>query len=964
MAELGYGSGNEAGLPQVDLPSAGGAPPIAPPQEPLKLVIPNTNKTSFWDSLPDDVQQSPNASTQAASNASPQPKTSAFWDSLPDAPLPPPSPPTLAEDMGQTLAKDTLPMAAVGRLNWPSDLANLAYHGGQYIGNKLRGQPLEGEQYNQMMSQSPLFGSSDIVQRAEHAAGIQPYDPYYNSTKLANTVASTVLGRKPIGAPAISLPQALSVGAGAGVAQLVAPDSALAPLVGGAAAAFAHEPIAAGAIAVKNAADNAGIGPKTIALSPIVSATKGQAQQAAQNVLGNATNPNNLQNSLRKPPTLVSGSSPTMAELSTDHGIAQYQDALRTQNPADFQQRAQEQNTARAQALTKVRGEGNPQTIGEFFTDRLQAEDAAAAAKEQAAQDVAQNKGASLTNYGELPSKGATSDMMQNAQAVRKETEDSAWDILNTYGRSSADGQPVIKAAHRLKYNINELGGEEHAPVETKLYDKIEEKWPKNNITISTLKTMRTSIGDAQREVKPGTQAYRRLSILKEAVDEAMQNTANGIFQHENQAVESGRMLESNTLVHKVREWYNKENAGANEATARGASGNNLQGRAAQRSGQAAFTRAFGTGKQAERGSDGASRSEGVPPAFGKEAKEQIESARRITFKNKTLIELQNSGIIKPDGTIDPNKYDRWYAKNRDRLKSNPQFQKDLEDWKVAQKLVNDLHAEREEKQAAFQKSRAAKFMDGRDPIAEIANIFGKKSTSRKEFADLINKVKGDKAALAGTKTAVGEYILQKFKVDLEDTLDAGGRPGKIGKIGQQDALRHFIKNNSEALREIYTPEELSDLEGVVADIKRTQQWNERAKIGGQSNTTKDALQVARQGKLSIFGRIAQQMAQHATLIGAGIGELAGGHPVIGGIAAFPVKMINAFQSKGLNTIKAIELQMVLHPSTFGKAMLQQIEAKEIPAPVQRRIAATLLKSIPEEGIVSSEHYHRKKSNE
>ncbi len=950
-AEIGYGSSNQPGLPPVSLPSAGPPPEIV--RKPLKLTV-TPQKDGFWDSLPNDTDNAPplpsGDNTQVA-------KGSNFWDSLPNAPLPPAKPPTLAEDMGQTLAKNTLPMTAVGRVNWPADLANLAYHGGQYIGNKLRDKPLEGDEYDQMMSHSPLFGSGDIVQGAEQAMGIQPYDPRYPATKFANTMATMALGRSPVGMPSMSLPQALTVGAGAGGAQYAAPNSQAAPLIGGAIAALAHAPAAAGMAKAKTSLNNMGIGEKVMSLSPDVSATQGQVNQATRNISNAATNPQNLLNSVNGKSEMVNGSQPTMAEMSPDQGIAQYQDATRTQNPTPFQKRVQDQNTARAQSLVNIKGDGNAQSIGQFFVQKLQTADEFATAAEKKAQEHAMQRGASIGKYGEMPKEGAASDVVQNEQAVRKEGESAAWKFLDTYGKSPADRGPVIEAAKNLKNNINELGGEEHALVETRLYDKIEKDWPSGNINVDTLKTLRTSIGDAQREVKAGTQAYRRLSILKNSVDKAIENTVNGIIEHENQAVEAGRMSEEATLETGLAQdrqgFYNRKYAKQQTATGEHSgtsSRGHADGRPASISGR---TRAE---EHPDRGHRNAQGSESLPPAFGKEQKQQYEAARSVTFKNKTLTDLENSGVIKPDGAIDPAKYDRWYLKNRDRLKSDKEFRDQLKDWKEAQQQVNEVRAAREAEQKALQKSRIAKFVDDRDPVAEIGKIFGNKSTSRKEFANLVNKVKGDHEALQGLKAAVGEHILKTFKVELDDVVGESGKTEKVGRIGQQASLRFFIKNNKEALREIYgSGQELQDLEAVANDIKRSQSMYERAKIKGQSNTTKDALQVAKQKKPSVLGKI----LEYGPVVGGALGSLFG-HVGAGAGTGYALEKIaklhDAFQSKGLSTIKAIELEMLMHPSTFGRAMLQQIEAAEIPIPVQKRIASTLLNSAPQQGIIASEH--------
>lgn len=677
--------------------------------------------------------------------------------------------------------------------------------------------------------------------------------------------------------------------------------------------------------------------------------------------------------------TMLAGSNPTLAEVTPDHGIAQMQDTMRTKNPEAFQARSSEQNTARAQAISGVRGEGNADNVGAFFRDRLAADEANMAANEQSAQQTAagteawaknraQTAGQKVGGYGNLPSAGVTGDVVQDAQAWRKENASTAWGFLDPYKTAVADHTPVIQAVDEVVKGVNKLGGQKLLPVEKEIYDNISTQWPGAKIDFDTLKHLRTTIGEAQRSIgrEYGSEStpMRRLQILKNSVDQAVENTVKGIVKAEDSAVASGKMAPENTLKAKIdaeiRNYQTSRYLGERQSL-----GNNA-GSSTQRVGYST-ARAEGLprtagAESAKAGRSGAAQgNQGVPKpvVFGEEQQKQYENARAETFRHKTLSEIEKSGAVNPDGTLNAAKYEKWYAKNKARLNSSSEFRDELSQWhqqtvndlqKVenAQQMVDDLRASQKAQRAEFNKSRAAALINN-DPLKEVGRIFSGKNPQQ-EFSDLVRKVKGSPEATEGLKAAVGDYILKNIaKADLDET---GGR------IRNQQAYRNFVATHNRALKSIFGGQGLQNLEAVASDIRRTQQWNERAKIPGQSNTAKDALQVAKHGKLSILGKMIGGATKHAMTGGMVVGEMAGGHPITGAMLAVPAKLASAFKSAGLDTVEKIQLEMMMNPS-FARVMLKQLAADKIPVPVQKQIATSLM--IPTAMTVANQRQQQEK---
>lgn len=914
--------------------------------------------SDFWDSLPD-----------AGASAQPQPIQASnkstsdmgnFWDSLPDAPPEPQKPASIPQDMGRSLASG----AAQGLLDLPNAPKHLAQLMAQsvtrpageaysYLADKTGLPPLsqgmaEGLTYPIENPNNPT--ATDMLTKQVIPAGVQAvtganinYEP---KTKLGE-YSQSIGKMAPFAAdPEMGILRSTGMGIGAQAGSDIGgtisdkPEAReLGGLIGGIAGGNARDIGSAGIKPVYNAAkefaDNSGFGKKVVALSPDVQATQGQVNQAVKNIRGAANNPDSLLPSIdNNAGEIVPGSKPTMAEISPDQGLAQYQDAMRSNNPAPFQDRAAEQNTARAQAVTAVKGSGNPDSLGEYFANRLQDEDNALRNKEGSAQQAVSSKGVALGRYGELPREGATNDAIQNAQIARKETASDAWKVLEPYKNSPADLNALRQAAGDVHKEASQYGAQALEPEVTRITQDALRPPDPGTDNLGALQRFRSNISDAQREVKAGSQSMRYLQMLKNSVDKGIENTVNGLVDNENKAVAAGQIAQENTLAtnlakHQEQYYANKQ------STARANTANGMQYNAAR--GYPSVSGVSRAEGQTARRTGNPDSGEGIPPAFGAEQKQQYESARSLTFRHETLSRLENSGVVNPDGTIDAAKYDRWYQKNKSLFKSNKEFGEQLSDWRTAQEHLNNVRAERVTHEKDFQYSRAASIIKN-DPVNEIGRIFNSKTKYPvKEFSSLVGKVKSDKSATEGLKAAVAEHILDKVgKIETEEV------EGKTqGQVRRPQAYRDFIKQHRESLKIIYG-DQLQDLENVASDIKRTQEYNARAKIPGQSNTTKDAIQAAKQKTSSLLSRVLKLGPVGGGIVGALFGHIGAG--VGAGEAG---KAIDAFLSKGLTTVKAIELEMMLHPSTFGKAMLENIPAEKIPLPIQKRIASSIIKTLP-----------------
>lgn len=125
----------------------------------------------------------------------------------------------LWEDMGKTAIGSTIPRGAAGAAMWLGDLANLGFQGavqgGAAIYDKVADEPLTPEQRRRLDAAKPFFSSTDAVEAAEDATGVELYDPVTPAAKLLDTAGQFAIGSKAGGGR-------LLTGAGAGAASELA----------------------------------------------------------------------------------------------------------------------------------------------------------------------------------------------------------------------------------------------------------------------------------------------------------------------------------------------------------------------------------------------------------------------------------------------------------------------------------------------------------------------------------------------------------------------------------------------------------------------------------------------------------------------------------------------------------------------------------------------------------------------
>lgn len=782
--------------------------------------------------------------------------------------------------------------------------------------------------------------TNDLINKGLNLVGSEIPQPQTTAGAYANTIGQFAAG------PGAILPKLGAAVTSETAGQLTkgtdleTPARILGAMGGGMGVSAAGE----GINAAKDAAQGAGYFggkaepvPNVMQPNEPLAANPAQMKSATQNVMAQATDKDATLAALKQPIQTPLGAQPTLAEVVPDQGIAQGQNAIRQIKPEPFQANDAARNTAIAGTLDKMSNAGNPDSIGAYIQKIVADDGAKADAQEGALGKTAAAKLSPLGQYGtELPEGvNPTGNVITDARAVRKNQSQQEYGLLDSVNGAPSDMVTLRNAAQDVQNYGKQYGNTPIGSTVQRLTDTILKPPEGAQDTVATLRNFRSQISAAQRAL-PQDQSYDsvHLQTLKQAANKGLQNTVQG-------------------LALQNEDFYNdlvaRRDAATQAAAQQPGAGSNTQvsgGGNAARSGALFSGKAGAAGEAGEQPPAGAGSESvpGAPSAFGKQQLDQYNQANTNYARRMTMGELENSGVVDSTGQLDSGKFSRWIAKPRtvERLNADPQFRDQLKDAATAQSTLDTFRAQRVEAQEAFQKSRLGKFIEpGTDPVSMIGKIFrdGAKNPER-EFEQLTQRIRQDPEALKGWQAATSQYINDRIaKASLEEHPQTNA---PMGRVGRPDALRQFIQQNKGALREIYqNGQGLNNLEQVAALIRRKQDMEGRANIPGQSNTAKNAAQMAKRA-----GTVYDWLTKVMRGAGAGAGAHIAGAPGAMAGEVLGDTLGSALKSARFNTIEKVELAMYANPE-FAKQMAQRFGASNPPIALKSRIAAQVRKLVP-----------------
>lgn len=324
-----------------------------------------------------------------------------------------------------------------------------------------------------------------------------------------------------------------------------------------------------------------------------------------------------------------------------------------------------------------------------------------------------------------------------------------------------------------------------------------------------------------------------------------------------------------------------------------------------------------------------------------------------------------------PDGTIDPAKFDRWTKINAGALRALPsetqaRFANAAEAGRAVGEATTNRAAALKQanaqaaaeviqataarnaslkvatteaaamKKAADQTRAAAlgqaqagapgKILGLSEPD-DVTRTVGRVLAGRTSVADmgaLADAVAANPDAKAGLRQAVADHLTSRLMANTE-----------AGTTGQPtlkaDAFQSYIRQNRTALGKVFTPDEISTLDAIGADIRQARRSQDALKLPG-ANTVQDVHASGLVG--SMGGKVAHSML---TILGAALGgHEGGGAGAIGGVAFS--EGAQALRSYGINRVDDLVTKAMLDPEVARRLLAK------VPTDGAGQIAPKVLK--------------------
>jgi hypothetical protein len=705
--------------------------------------------------------------------------------------------------------------------------------------------------------------------------------------------------------------------------------------------------------------------------------TEGGQQTIAGQVLARrASDVDAVRSALDNPPAaLVPGSDPTTFQLTGDMGLGALERETAAKNPQDFMQRRTEQNAARVQQISSLQAGGDPMDVSDAVRGRLTDIDQMTQSAVDSRLSEAQAQAEALGGQQNQEAYGASlRSILQDAETEARTNERSLWNAVDPDNDLTVNMTPVQNVARDFYGNLSQAAQSTLKPVENQIlgvvgqYGAIE---PFRELT-----DLRSLVSQSMREelsTNGRSPAYGRLSQLRGGIEDSIRNAVGNRTIADAVNVAAGRLAPENTIAANIQrqidEWQAGRNATAQAGTVsttgspsvpaapgraiappsgppNAAGDQGLQGQpitsnfdeaAAQRlraATDATRERAQTFGAQPlksvlQRPATNAPynlREAAVPAKIfhpGDTGFEDVNRYRAAVGDDAALPVLQDyaanslrEAALTPEGTIDPAKFARWQAQHAEALRAFPELAGRFSDAAAASSAVGDVMRLRQEALQQAQQGPLRAILNANNPqdiAANVGAILGGKNAVR-DMGTLVAQLRGNPDAMEGLRKAIADHITRNFISNTE-----AGTSGVA--LMKSDDFQTFMKKNGAVLEQVFSPEQMSSMRSVAADLQRANRSVTAVKLPGGSNTPQDvAGMLKNQNSTSLLGRL---VSEGAATVG---GFLSHGLP--GAIALeVPTRIVNALRSVGYTKVDDLVKRAMLDPA-FAKVLLSRVPPK------------------------------------
>lgn len=700
---------------------------------------------------------------------------------------------------------------------------------------------------------------------------------------------------------------------------------------------------------------------------------------------------------------LVPGSVPTTFQQTGDVGLGSMERAVATRNPDAFATVRGDQNAARVSALSGIQTGADPADVATALKANFAALDAQHSADVNTALQAAQAKAAAIGGTLTPEAYGASiRDAVTTAEDAARQREGSLWQAVDPdgtlTGNATATKQAATDIASSVPTTAKPMSGEEGAIFSTAA--NLPHVAP-----LSDLIALRSRVSTEMRNelVSNGrTPTYGRLSQLRGAIEGNLSSTISDQVAKDDAAVQSGTLAPDQAMAARyqsVVDNWQQERAAART----GIGGSNPTNPGV---GTASVPSAGGAAVSTGGGSGGVAGNPGIPagpigPTVDADAVARLAVAnqatkdRAATFGAKPVSTVTASAGVKgtfrlpdgsvpnkffhpgptgytdmqalqqaapagvqtvqdfaasslrraamqDDGTLDPDKFARWSAQHAHAVRAlPPEMQQQFATAAGASDALADAATARVAALKNAQGGAVGKVLNlpAGQPVGPVVGQILEGRTGQSDMAALAKATAGNPDARAGLRQAVVDHILHKYVGNTE-----AGTSG-IDVI-RSDQFQTFVKKNRGGLSQVFSPQEVSNIEAIGADIHRANRSQTALKLPGQSNTAQDAVGIAKHGAGGFVANRATDLLGvllgHHLHIGGGIGEA---------IGLGAAETLNGLRQAGINRIDDLVTKGMLDPD-IARVLLSKV-GKPTPALITGRLKA-LSRALQIGGVASA----------
>lgn len=268
-------------------------------------------------------------------------------------------------------------------------------------------------------------------------------------------------------------------------------------------------------------------------------------------------------------------------------------------------------------------------------------------------------------------------------------------------------------------------------------------------------------------------------------------------------------------------------------------------------------------------------------------------------------------------GVVNPKNLAAFTKRFGEALRAFPELQAKFASAAKATEAIAEATAARKAAVDAAQDGKLAALMKLDDPadiVSTIGGIFGVKD-SVKQMRIVADAVKGDPEAKQGLRRAVADHIAEKFIGNTEAATSGEN-------LINSNMFQTFVRKNSDALKLIFSKEEMNTLNAIAADLHQANRSLVSTKLPGGSNTAQDTAAILKrqeQPKGSLLSELMQAYTAGAVSGGEGGSKIIGGLLGVAGVGAR--KVLGRSYVAGQERIAELFRDALLDPHLAARLM-------------------------------------------